>query len=320
MYSAYVYKAVMSVRHLTKMVPKVAIILLNWNRFDDTAECAESIQQITYGNFELIIVDNGSSDNSLERLRTCYSHASSILETGCNLGFVGGNNFGIEYALDIGAEYILLLNNDTTVSKDFLMPLVDTVESDPTIGIVGPKIYYYDRPREIWFAGSTFRTFFGQSIHLGHGRLDDGTFDFVTDTAFITGCAMMIKASVVREVGLLDFDYYHSCEDLDFCFRARAAGYRIIYVPQAKIWHKVAQSSGGLESPFSLYYQTRNRLIIMSKHGRWFHWPTFLFHFFFSYVLQRFILFAVQGKGRECYRAIIYGVWDFVNKRYGRRV
>ena len=293
----------------------VAIVIPNWNGGADTIECLESLHRLDYPSYEVIVVDNASTDGSPQRIRSAYPQIT-LIENEENLGFVGGSNIGIKYALERDAAYILLLNNDTTVHRDLLKELVRVAESNPQAGILGPKIYFYDRPEILWFAGSLFKAYLGKTLQVGFGERDEGQYDEVREVPFISGCALMFRAEVAKSIGLLDSDYYHSNEDVDFCLRARRAGFKVLFVPQAKVWHKVAVASGGTASPFYFYYPFRNRLLLMKKHGRWYHWPGFLLHYLLS-VLKREALLLARGNWAGG-RAILLGIADFCRGRYGR--
>ena len=348
--------------------PKVIIILLNYNRWRDTIECLESIYKITYPNWELILVDNGSEDGSVSRIKewaggkirveskffkydeerkpieyieelllydegearvkvlkkerewdTLLPHQKlSILRIEENRGFTGGNNIGIKYILrEKKTDYILLLNNDTFVDGNFLTELVKVAESDPKIGIVGPKIYYYDEPNKIWFAGGKINRRLGKTKHLGVHRIDKGQFESIKKVDYITGCAFLVKDEVFDKIGLLDNEYFFCFEDLDFCIRAQKEQYYCFYIPKAKIWHKVSQSGGGRIGHISLYYNTRNRALFMKKNG-----PLFDRICFFPFYLIRFVLIPViycmlKLKIRECL-AVLQGFFDFLSGRSGK--
>src|ERR1700722_6520929 len=250
---------------LTESTPKVSIVLLNLNGYPDTRDCLESLRRVQYPNFDVTVVDNGSSDDSFPRLQKEFPEAN-LIRNEENLGFSGGDNIGIHDALDNGAEYVLLLNNDTIFDSDFLTCLVQVGESDPRIGILGPKIFYHSEPKRIWYAGGYVKYGIGACRHLGQDQLDqEGKFSRVEDTEFITGCAMMIKSTLLREIGLLDSKLFIYAEDSDFCMRAMNAGNRLVFVPMALVWHKVSRTCG-VESPFTLYLMTRNHLVWISRH------------------------------------------------------
>ncbi|MBW7957118.1 MAG: glycosyltransferase family 2 protein [Deltaproteobacteria bacterium] len=252
--------------------PKVHLIILNWNGKKDTIECLESVGKLSYPNFETIVVDNGSSDGSVEAIKEKFP-GLRLIETGENLGFAEGNNVGIRYALKNGAEYVFLLNNDTTIEPDALGHLVDFAEKDEKVGIVGPKILFYSEPGRIWFAGGIV-DFDKGSSHRGGGRPDDGKFDEAVETDYITGCAFLIKAGVISEVGLMSPDYFLLFEETDWCLRARRAGYRIFYVPGARVYHKCSTSFSfgksrakrAARAPSWIYYYARNNLLLIKRH------------------------------------------------------
>jgi GT2 family glycosyltransferase len=293
--------------------PKVSIILLNLNGYDDTRDCLVSLRRVQYANFEVTVVDNGSDDDSFTRLQTEFPEIR-LLGSKENLGFTGGNNLGIEDALCRDAAYILLLNNDTVVDPDFLTHLVQVGESDPRIGILGPKIFYASEPQRIWFAGGYVRYGTGACGHLGHDQLDqDGKFSRIADTPFITGCALLVKSTVLREVGLLDLGLFVYWEDADFCMRAQKAGYRCVFVPMARVWHKISQTCG-LESSFTLYLGTRNQLAWTAKHIPFPYKPGALAFVFMKKFLRMGLLVF---KNRDSAAAVWAGIWDFLVRAYG---
>jgi hypothetical protein len=250
---------------VAKGEPKVSIILLNLNNYRDTHDCLRSVQQLEYSNFDVITVDNGSSDGSCTLLQNEFPEFK-FLRSEENVGFSAGNNLGIEEALRGASDYVLLLNNDTIVDPSFLSSLVQVAESDSRIGIVGPKIYYSSEPQRIWYAGGYMKYVTGNCHIRGLDQVDSqGKFCRVEETQFVSGCAMMIKSEVLRRVGLLDARLFAYWEDTDFCARARKAGYRSVFVPNALLWHKVSRTNGA-SSPFALFLTTRNHLTWVAKH------------------------------------------------------
>lgn len=256
--------------------PKVFVIILNWNGYEVTKECLESLRSIDYPNFEIIVVDNGSSDSSPERFRKNFPDLE-LIRNPKNLGFTGGNNVGIRRALEHGAVYVLLLNNDTVVAPTFLSELIRVAESDERIGILNPKIYYFDNPRTIWYAGGTFNRWRGFARHVGHRTKDVSRYDEIREVTFITGCAYLIKSSVIREIGLLDDLFFYTCEDTDWSIRALQAGFKAVYVPSAVIWHKESyDTKRNVGKPFRDFYNIRNSILLARKHARFYEWPTIL--------------------------------------------
>lgn len=246
--------------------PKVFIIILNWNGLQDTLECLESVFKLNYPNFRVIVVDNGSTDDCGEIIEKNYPKVILILN-GENRGFAGGNNVGIRNALDQGAEYIWLLNNDTVVDPDALSNMVAEAEKDPGIGIAGSKIYYFGYPRKIWFAGSNIDWRRGSSDHIGMGETDIGQYDYVKQVDRVTGCSMLVKNTVCEKVGLFDEKFFLYVEEVDWCVRARKAGFKCIFVPSSVVYHKasISVSRVGIWDKVFKYYNTRNFLYLIKK-------------------------------------------------------
>lgn len=242
--------------------PHVALIILTWNGKAHTLACLASLAKVDYANHSLIVVDNGSTDDTVEAVRRVYPGVT-LIENGANLGFAEGNNVGIRDALGRRADYILLLNNDTEVAPDFLSILVNAAERNGA-GVYGPKIYYHAEPERIWCAGNTWTG--TKFVQEGDGELDGPDFGAETETDYIIGCALFAPTEMFREIGLLDPVYFLTYEETDWCYRARRVNYRCIVVPQSRIWHKVAASMGGQGSPLQEYYYTRNLLLWAERH------------------------------------------------------
>jgi len=222
--------------------PFVYIVLLNWNGVDDTVECIESIKKNTYTNYRIVIVDNGSSGNDVQELRDEYKGKVDIIKAGQNYGFPGGCNIGIKHALEKGADCILLLNNDAVVDGEFLDKLVEVMEKDNKIGIVGSLIYFYDKPDTIQYAGGNINWWLGiDGTYLCNSK-DVGQFKGVIEKDYICYASVLIKKDVFRDVGYLDEHYFFSIEEFDFCTRAKRVGYKTVLQPASKIWHKWATS------------------------------------------------------------------------------
>lgn len=250
------------------MRPKVDIIILNWNGWRDTLECLESIKKINYQNYRTIIVDNGSTNESVEKISGCIRELENfeLLAQKENLGFSGGNNLGIKHALANGADYVLLLNNDTTVDENFLNELISAAEQSKTAGLLGPKIYFYNNPKTIWFAGGKISPYAIKGTHIGLNETDNGQYDALKKVDYLTGCCLLIKKETVDKIGFLDENYFLYYEDTDYSWRARRAGLDCLFVPQAKIWHKCSAGTG--EGSLSyIYYHTRNGLALIKKNG-----------------------------------------------------
>jgi hypothetical protein len=240
--------------------PAVGIVLLNWNRSDLLAACLDSIFRSDFVHTRILVVDNGSSDDSPSRLRAAYPTVE-VIENGRNLGFAAANNVGIRRLLATDVDCLLLLNDDTEISPTMLGELVEALYSDDRIGVVGPTIFYHADRRRIWFSGGAVDRF-GQAGHPGADELDSAGDERVRDVDYITGCALMVKRSVFEQVGLLDERFFAYYEETEFCARVRAAGYRVLLVPWASMWHKVRPDDRP-SSPMYLYLMTRNRLLYL---------------------------------------------------------
>ena len=267
------------------MNPKVSIIILNWNGLEDTVECLDSLKKITYPNYDIILVDNGSKGNDAEILREKFKDYIHIIENDKNYGFPEGCNIGMRYALKNSApDYILLLNNDTTVAPDFLAEMVKIAESDPLIGIAGPKIYFYDAPNKIQSVGAEIDWRKGQLFCVGLNEIDTGQFDKIREVDWVSGCAFLIKRTTIEDIGLLDSAYFRYVEEVDWCVRCKKSGYKVVFIPKAKIWHKGHFAPDEMSS-LSLYYMTRNRFLLMKKHARKSQFISFFIEFLFKKLL-----------------------------------
>jgi hypothetical protein len=261
---------------------KVSIIIVNYNCKVNTLDCLGSLKKLAAGRWQLetLVVDNGSSDGLIAAVKEEFPQVE-IVELKENAGFTGGNNAGIKLAMNRGADYILLLNNDTIVSADFLSRLLAAAEKDSQVGITVPKIYFAagyefhkdrykksERGKVIWYAGGKIDWGNMYGSHRGVDQVDTGQFDEPTETDFATGCCMLVKTEVFKTIGYLDNRLFLYLEDLDFSLRAKREGYQIVYVPRSYIWHKNAGSSGS-GSHLHDYYLTRNRLWIGWRYAPW---------------------------------------------------
>jgi hypothetical protein len=210
-----------------------------------------------------VIVDNGSSDDSVATIQADFPEVT-ILQTGRNLGFTGGNNVGIRHALDNGADYVYLLNNDTLVESDALDNLVDAAEAHPEAGLLAPVIHDFQSPQGIWFAGSMLDLRRGAAWH--DNTRQPGREEAPYEVPWITGCAMLIRAELLRRLEGFDDRYYLSWEDVDLSVRVRNDGKKLLVVPAARIYHKGGQSGKNLDGIYA-YYAVRNSLLLASKHS-----------------------------------------------------
>ncbi|MBV4432325.1 glycosyltransferase family 2 protein [Clostridium tyrobutyricum] len=291
----------------------VYIVLVNFNGYKDTIECVNSLKKISYKNLRIVIVDNASTNNSVNLLKDNTNNCI-IIESRKNLGFAGGNNLGIKYALDNKADYILLLNNDTLVEKNFLDNMLNPFIKDKKVGLVGCKIMYYPQKNIIWYGGGYIDWFKFIGAHYGMGETDKGQCNDEKIIDFMTGCCMLIKKEVFEKVGFLLEDYFMYFEDVDFCVKVKNAGYKIWYNPKAKIYHKVGLSSGGEESPFNIEWCTRNRLLFMNRYKN--NVPNFYLIlskvFFYGTRLIRYLQYNLRGQ-KDKAKAILIGIKNYRN-------
>lgn len=255
----------------------IAIVILNFNGEKDTLECLKSIDKLETDGFELltIVVDNGST-----KTFSFGNFQFKLIRNKYNLGFSGGNNVGIRYALKNNVDYICILNNDTIVDKSLVLELLKLAQSDESIGIVAPKIYFAkgyefhknryeesEKGKVIWYAGGVmdWRNVIG--VHRGVDEVDHGQYEKVQETDFASGCCMFVKSEVFQKIGFFDEKYFLYYEDNDLSQRAKREGFRIVYSPKAVLWHKNAGSAGGSGSELQDYYITRNRLLFGMRYA-----------------------------------------------------
>jgi GT2 family glycosyltransferase len=255
--------------------PSVAIIVVNWNRREDTLACLESLAGLTYPNFRVILVDNGSSDGSVPSVRERFPQVQ-VVALPENRRFAGGNNIGLQDVLKKGGDFALLLNNDTTVQENFLDHLVAAAKEDDRIGLAAPKILYSARPDVIWFAGGILRPAWGYVRHFGLRQRDDGRFDQPRNVSFLTGCCLLIRRDVLNKVGLLDEGFFLYSEDADYCLRTARAGYRLRYEPRSRIFHKVSSSTGGAYNLRKWRQRYLSLFRLVRKHTSLLTYPLFL--------------------------------------------
>jgi len=257
---------------------RIAIIILNYNGLKNTLECLGSLEKCLQDKFkvEIIVVDNGSKDDSVEALSKLKD--INFIENRKNLGFAQGNNIGIKKALQMGADYVLILNNDTIVEKTLLINLLQAAKA---ADIISPKIYFApgfefhkDRYRKenlgkvIWYAGGEIDWSNIIGKHIGVDQIDTGQFSKRQEINLATGACMFVKRKVFEKIGFFDEKYFLYLEDMDFCERTKKAGFKIIFEPKAIIWHKNAGSAGGSGSALQDYFISRNRLLFAFKYAK----------------------------------------------------
>jgi hypothetical protein len=250
-------------------VKKLVVVVLNWNGLADLRILLpklEACRRPAGWVVEVLVVDNGSTDGSVQVLGRDFP-GIEVMALPENRRFAGGNNQGLRRALGAGADAVLLLNNDTEPDPRLLEHLVLALEADPKAGAAAPLIYYQAPSRRIWYGGGRCVPALGWVAHRGLRTEDRGQFQRVEATGYLTGCCLLACREAWERVGLLDERYHIYAEDADWCLRARAAGYRLLFVPEARLWHKVSASSGAM-SPWKVYQRARANLTLFARHAR----------------------------------------------------
>lgn len=245
----------------------VAVVVLTFNGRDDTLACLASLSRVSWSALTTILVDNGSLDGTVEAVSGRYPFVC-ILRQEHNLGFAEGNNVGIRHALELGADYVFLLNNDTTIAPDAIGRCVEAAERRVDAGAVSPLIYFAQPSNLIWYGGAAFdarRAHSGRM--LGYREFECDRFLATRETDRVTGAAVLLPRRTLEQVGLLDPALFFLYEDVDWSLRARRAGYRLYIVPEAKVWHRVSAAAGGEHSSMIAYYDTRNHIAICRRHA-----------------------------------------------------
>lgn len=323
------------------MNPKVAIILLNWNGWEDTAECLESLFRVDYVDHDVIVVDNASGDDSIQKIRDycegklrvrshffsafCerepielieywrdaipdFRESQNMISSGNtkliliknekNYGFAEGNNIGMRAALTTEPDYVLLLNNDMVVDKQFLRELVNVAEDNANAGFVGPKIYYYDykgRGDVINFAGGKLDILRGRARHIGFNEIDEGQYEETTRVDYVEGSCVLVRKDVIQKVGTLNPHYFNYWEDSDWCLRAKKQGYLSFFAARSKVWHKVTSSNTGENKQ---YYLTRNAFWFFREHASKIQYLSYLLYFFAFDIWYQSGLFLCRNDAR----------------------
>lgn len=246
--------------------PRVAVIVLNWNGLEDTLTCIEALREPSYSNVCIIVADNGSTDGSLDVFKKKYPDLLYV-ENGENLGYAEGNNRGLKQAISAGADYVLFLNNDVKLDPACIPRLVNLCESDPSIGIAGPRVYRGSSGNQIWFDRTIWHPKRG-SFEFPGSHETETTEDSLepVDNAYIVGCALFARVSTLKQTGYFDPRFFLTWEDVDLAYRVRKQGGRVVLFPQARCWHKPSSSfHSGPTGPMYRYFYYRNRLLWIRK-------------------------------------------------------
>lgn len=334
---------------MTGALPSVYIIILNWNGWKDTLECLDSLSKSTYRNFNVVVLDNASSNDSLERIRQ-WAEANRIplseyelaernaplkqktfasandsgfrnlflISSKENLGFCGGNNVGMEFSINNGADYLLILNNDTIVEPDFLEPMVQVAEEKSDAGLVGGIICYAESPDTVWYAGGRFNAILENFPEWNKKTISDVKSKLSEpyyETEWIVGCMTLIPPHIYKQFGGYNEKFFIWSEDIELSLRIRRGGYKLYIATCSKIYHKGGMSLGRI-TPLTHYYASRNRLILKSLYLKGF-WKWVWYLWFFASRVVRYTEFAVKGRF-DLISAGIDAIKDYFKGKYGK--
>jgi len=296
------------------MQSSVAIILVNWNGYEFTNDCILSLKKASYPSFSIIVVDNHSTDGSGLQLQLEYPEIIFIFSPE-NKGFTGGNNMGFEFAIQKGFDYVMMLNNDTFVEPDFLEHLVNYLDQHPNTGAVQPRIYFNHNRSLLWNGGNGYYKGMGWPYTSGENQIPKPQHLMIKKMSWITGCAFMVRISILKQTGLLAQNMFMYKEDVDLSFRIKNLGYQLTYIPDSIVYHiagssikKKGKDNEGIVDPMVHYFNQRNRIWIQKKYTSWYYIPTvFLFNFF--YIILIIGYFAVRRRPKKL-MTIINGVKD----------
>lgn len=288
--------------------PKVAVIVLNYNRSNDTIECINSLLNIHYDNYSILVVDNCSTDESFKILKKEYKQLD-VIQTPENMGYTGGVNYGIKYLLKHEYHYILNINNDTIVEPDFLGKLVEAAKKDIDIAITCGTILCEHSREIIWYGPGKMVNWRGVAIHINKNKKYYPSSQ-VMKVNFISGCLMLIRVSCLNDIGLLDERFFMYLDDIEYSNRVLKKGYSMIYVPNSIIYHKVLDEK---ESAFKVYYSVRNRLLLIKQTSTGINRFVAKIYFIIVITIKLGVWFFFK---KDFFYAAKYGLQDYYLNRF----
>ncbi|HXM94420.1 MAG TPA: glycosyltransferase family 2 protein [Candidatus Dormibacteraeota bacterium] len=295
-----------------KRTIRCSVIVLNFNGRGFLADCLDSLNRQTFSNFETVVLDNGSSDGSAALVRERYPRVQ-VLALDKNYGFSIAYNVALRRTIAQGTEYALLLNNDTFVDPNFVEEMVETIESDCMAGAVCPKIYFADQPNAFWYAGGDFSLWTARARHRGWRKTDSGQFDDQREITLATGCAMLVRCSALREVGLLDEQLWLYLEDVEWSVRFLKKGYRLAFASKARVWHcdggTAVRLLGAGSQAMRQYLSTRNMILLARKHARWWQLPSYCGGFLVNHIAF-YTALRLWRRDFKALLAIYRGLWE----------
>lgn len=273
---------------------KVCVVILNWNGEELTRGCLESLRHSDYANLDSVVTDNGSTDGSIDAIARDFPD-TGVIRNASNLGFAAGCNQGIAWGLERGAEYLLMLNNDTRVDPSMVSHLVAAATAHNDRAAAIPKIYWESDPQRFWFAVGRTNLWTGVFSNVAFNQIDDGSFDSYLQAQYASGCCILMPSQVVRKIGGFDREYFAYVEDVDWSLRCRDAGFPLVFCPAAKLWHKVS-ATGGRQPARYRYLTTRNHLWTLRRHSKPYQFLVFAVVF---YPLRCLLRIAVAARHRQ---------------------
>lgn len=296
----------------TNQSPPVGVVIVNWNLKDSLRETLKSFRKVNYPGLQIVVSDNASSDGSQDMVRTEFPEVH-LLTREKGLGYAKGASIGLEYLVD-KVKYIFSTTNDVEVDPEMIHRLVDYAEQHGDAGVIGTKIYFFDRPNVIWHAGARINPLHGHPRHFGWERKDHPRYDQVRDCDFVTGCGFLLRSDALKQAGYFKADLVFYAEDAELCYRVRAHGFRVVYLPTARMWHKV-ETTLAKNRAVQLQYSTRNTLYLISSHRVGFY-PLSLGVYLLLVAPCKMAVFAAMLRWRNS-AGIWRGIRDWKQGRYG---
>jgi len=292
--------------------PPVGVVIVNHNLKDSLRETIESFKKVNYPDLKIVVSDNASSDGSQEMVKSLFPDVH-LLAHKEEQGYARAASLAMAFLAD-KTKYIFSTTNDVIVDPEIINVLVGYAEKNPSAGVLGTKIYFFDRPSVIWHAGARVHPAHGHTYHFGWERKDHPRYGKVRECDFVTGCGFLLRSEVIKKVGYFKEDLIFYCEDADLCYRVREEGYKIVYIPEAKMWHKVSTTLAK-NRPLQLEYSTRNGLYLLQRHRIGFY-PFSLLVNLFIVCPFKMVLFAAVLSWRNSV-GIYRGIRDWRKGTYG---
>lgn len=285
------------------------VVIPTYNRADDLMDCLASLVIAGISRDQIVVVDNHSQDATIEQVHHHYPDIE-LIALNENRGATGASNVGFRYALQNDADFILRLDSDTVVDPGFTKPLLDQAVRNNEVGIISPKIYYYDPPDEIWYAGSDAHPWHFGTIHGHRHEKDFPQNSQVREVDYVWGAAMLIKAEVLRKIDGFDADFFVYYEEVDFCNRTKKAGYKLLFVPESKVWHKVGSAAN---NAWTAFHWNRSKMLLYRKHARnHFHLVSLVLYAFLYAFLSP--IFKNKSGNRGPLGPALKGLWKGLQK------